>query len=291
MTREIDDIRRDIDSVDRQLHDLLMKRADLADEIGLIKRQSKTRIIHPDREAALIRKVLSRHKGKFPQGAIIAVWRQIVGALSTIQGEALQIVVCCPEDNTQTGYVNLELAKNYFSSIIPVKRTSSPLGVLSMIRESEATFGILPWPEDGEGDEAWWRFMMDESGVHGLRVIGRLPFANIGSSDIQPEHRALVVAKIPFADSGDDHSFMVIDLESDVSRSFMVSEAEKCGFVPVSVYNSKSETQMTNFMLLESEGFIDEHDKRIEQLRTALGGIHTRVQVIGGYPVPPVLKS
>ena len=290
MTRLIDDIRRDIDSVDRQLHDLLMKRADLADEIGRIKKQSKTQVVHPDREAALIRKILSRHKGKFPSAAIIAVWRQIVGALSTIQGENLQVVVCCPDDGSQTGYINLELTKNYFSSVLPVKRTASPLAVLSMIREAEATFGILPWPEDGTGDEAWWRFMMDESGAHGLRVIGRLPFANADET-MPPEHRALIVAKIPFADSGEDNSFLVIDLESDVSRSLMVSEAEKSNFKPVSVYNSKSETQMTNFMLLEVEGFVEEHDPRIAQLRTNLGGMHTRIQVIGGYPVPPVLKS
>lgn len=290
MTRDIQDIRRDIDSVDRQLHDLLMKRGELTDEIGRIKQKNKARIIHPDREAALLKSVLERHKGPFPKQAVVAVWRQIIGALSSIQGQSIKIAVACDEDNDAEGFEIFELSKNYFSSILPVKRSVSPLAVLSMVREGDVTFGVLPWPEDGTGDKAWWRLMFEETGENGLNIIGRLPFAN-HSADMNPEHRALIIAQIPFNPSGDDHSFLAIELETDISRSLVVSKAESVGFQPVSVYNCKCQSNMWNFRLLEVKGYVERHDKKIDAFHEALEDAQARISVIGGYPAPPVLKN
>lgn len=293
MTRDMNDIRRDIDSIDKQLHSLLIKRADLAEEIGQIKLRSKDRIIHPDREAALIKKILSSHKGGFARESVVAIWREIIGALSEIQyqkvqGEKIQVAISCPEG--PMGYVYLELAKDYFSSIIPMKKAVSPLSVLSMVREGDATFGVLPWPEDGSGDSAWWRHMMDETSLDGLNVVARLPFGNKESLDINPEYRALVIARLPFVASEADHSFLAMSFETDISRSMVVDKAEKEGLKPVGVYNCTCDQNQWNLRLLEVDGFVDNDDKRLHSLHKALGDPHARIVAIGGYPAPALYK-
>ncbi|MGH6962751.1 MAG: chorismate mutase, partial [Dongiaceae bacterium] len=60
----IDDLRRQIDEIDRSLHDLLMRRSDVAAQIGALKNNGGNRqaggFFRPGREAAVLRRLVQR---------------------------------------------------------------------------------------------------------------------------------------------------------------------------------------------------------------------------------------
>ena len=58
--RSLDALRREIDTVDDTLHDLLTQRAALVAEIGALKSSERTTIFRPAREALLLRRLLAR---------------------------------------------------------------------------------------------------------------------------------------------------------------------------------------------------------------------------------------
>ena len=77
----IANLRREIDSVDDAIHDLLMKRAEIVEEIGHLKtRGGNTRFFRPAREAEIVRRIVKRTKGRLPAYAVARVWREMVAA-------------------------------------------------------------------------------------------------------------------------------------------------------------------------------------------------------------------
>ena len=152
MSEKIDDIRRQIEGLDNKIQSALIKRAELALRVGEVKRNSGAPIIQPDREAVLIRRILSRHEGPLSKEAIVRIWREMIGAVSILQSD-VKVAVTVPEDHT--GLVFWGMAKDYFSSVIPMQKSSNPLGTMAMVREEDVSFGVMPWPVDGD-ENAWW---------------------------------------------------------------------------------------------------------------------------------------
>jgi chorismate mutase len=60
MTQSVEDLRVQIDTLDNQLHDLLMERAELVLKIGEAKRRNKIQVVQPDREIIMLRRLLAR---------------------------------------------------------------------------------------------------------------------------------------------------------------------------------------------------------------------------------------
>ena len=56
----LDDIRRQIDSIDQELLDLLNRRADLVHEVGVVKKREGLQIYAPEREEALLRRLVGQ---------------------------------------------------------------------------------------------------------------------------------------------------------------------------------------------------------------------------------------
>ena len=221
MTKSVQSIRQQIDTLDNKIHDLLMKRAELVLKIGEEKRKSKVQIIQPDREIIMIRRLLERHKGLLPKEAVVRIWRELVGAVLLLQ-TGLKVVVSVPDDHT--GLIYWDMAKDYFSSVLPMQKASNPLSALAMVREQEATFAVLPWPEDDE-DKPWWGYLLDETGSQAMRVVARLPLGDRSDDEPNPEYRALVVARLTYECSGDDRSFIALDLDQDISRAKIIETA------------------------------------------------------------------
>jgi chorismate mutase/prephenate dehydratase len=69
-------LRAEIDAIDSQLHDLLMRRTDLAVQVGEVKARVQplggtpadgSKFIRPAREALILRRLVARHQGKLPK--------------------------------------------------------------------------------------------------------------------------------------------------------------------------------------------------------------------------------
>src|ERR1700730_11841719 len=76
----LDDLRRQIDAIDDQLHDLIMRRTEVVEAIGKEKKDGKVPPSRPGREAIILRRVAARHSGNFPAVALVRMWREMLAA-------------------------------------------------------------------------------------------------------------------------------------------------------------------------------------------------------------------
>lgn len=284
MSKTVDNVRKKIDALDNQIHDLLMERADLVLKIGEVKRKNKIQVVQPDREAVMIRRLLSRHKGPLPREAIVRIWRELVGAVSLLQ-TGLKVVVSVPDDHR--GLIYWDMAKDYFSSVLPMQKASNALGALAAVRENEATFAVLPWPEDSETNP-WWHFMLSETGDDALRITARLPLGDRSQSEANPEFRALVVSRGRFETSNDDRSFLMFDLDADVSRARLVDAIRHVGLEPLGVFTAAANDDASRRYLVEVDNYIAQDDEMIQKVLDHIDSADGRGLCLGGYPVPPV---
>ena len=84
--RSLDALRREIDRIDDEIHDLLMRRAAVAGEIRRSKGPDNGSYLRLGREAAILRRLVARHSGSFPKPALVRIWREIMAALTQLQG-------------------------------------------------------------------------------------------------------------------------------------------------------------------------------------------------------------
>lgn len=287
MPSKVNDIRRRIDELDDRIHDLLMERAGLVLDIGAEKKKSGIQVVQPDREIVMIRRLLGRHRGPLPREAVTRIWRELVGAVSLLQ-TGLKVAVAAPDG--ADGFALWDMAKDYFSSVLPMQKMSGALAALAAVREGEATFAVLPWPEDG-AKTPWWKHLAEESsGSEPMRIVARLPLGDRSDSPgrAADSDRALAVARLKFEPSGDDRGFIMLDIGKDVSRARIVDKAGAAGLKVLSLYNARHPSGQGAFHLLEVGEFIAGDDPRLAGLLEKLECPEGRALCLGGYPVPPV---
>ncbi len=302
MSKKLEAIRGRIDALDDQIHDLLMRRATLIADVTAEKLKYNKPIVHPAREAAMLRRLLSRHQGVLPQAAVIGIWRELVGAVSMLQ-RGIKAFVSTDE---QTLYC-WDMAKDYCGSVVPMQRVASPGAALSAVRESTDAIAVVPWPGDQDQNRLWWELLIDqdvlrnpeayahqESHFTPVIIIAALPFGSQQAFN-QLENKALVVGRMEYNPSGEDNSFVAMEVQGPLSRARAVDLLKKEGFEALSItsvsrnYGGQDVTRH----LIEVSGYIDASDERLDRVGEWLQAEETPgfCVLLGGYPVPPVLRA
>ena len=82
----LQDLRREIDSIDEQVHELLMKRGDIIDRLISVKKtQEVGSAFRPAREADMMRRLVQRHRGILPLDTVESIWRVIISTFTYVQ--------------------------------------------------------------------------------------------------------------------------------------------------------------------------------------------------------------
>ncbi len=273
----LDDIRRKIDELDNRIHDTLMERAELVLKVGEEKKKNNIQIVQPAREARMVRRLLSRHKGVLPQMAVVRIWRELVGAVSLLQ-TGLKVVVAQGENQNE----NWDLARDYFGSCLPITRVSTPIAAL---KDGTTTFAVVPWPEM-ESEQPWWTYL-GPGQREPMQIIVALPHGRDPDNPAN-EDRALVVSKSGFDDSGQDNSFILIQCDATVSRGKLVDMAKAAGLTAIGMSSKRSGNQSApGIHLMEVEDYIGKDDNRLKDFIKAFDDPGANAFCIGGYPVPP----
>ena len=285
MSEKLEQIRKKIDTLDDKLHDLLMERAALVTDVAAEKKKQNLQIVHPAREAQMVRRLLARHEGPLPEAAVVRIWRELVGAVSLLQ-TGLQVSVTMPEG--QEGY--WDMARNYFGSVLPMKRVSAPLSAVSSVREDESSFAVVPWPEDGD-ENPWWSYILEQQSNNNMRIVCALPYGCEATDKSSAQHRALVVSKLDFIPSGDDHSFIVVRIDPSVSRGRIFDVLSQMKAEPLSIHTKNGTTQGSpSYHLIEVNIYMDQQDERLKQLEAKFVDQDAKCIAIGGYPTAPTYK-
>ncbi len=287
MSKKLEKIREKIDSLDNKIHDLLMERTALVSDVVAEKIKHNLQIVHPAREATMLRRLLARHNSVLPEAAIVRIWRELVGAVSLLQS-GLKVTVSDPQGDG----AYWDMARNYFGSVIPMQRVSSELVAFSAVREDDSSFAVLPWPEDTETNP-WWGFLAHQDTEQPIKIVCALPY---GSTEGEPysslSMRGLVISKIDFKDSSLDHSFILAELVPSISRGGLFDALQKVGFEPLSIHTkSGTETGAKSLHLIELAGYVEAEDQKLNDLATAFEDTQGYFKAVGGYPVPPEYKA
>jgi len=142
---KIDDIRKNIDAVDKEIVELINQRTELVLEIGKIKKKGKGEIFVPEREDAVYRRLAKLCKGALPMDSLRAIYREIMSASMALEKE-LVIAYLGPEAT----FSHLAARKKFGSS---VRYSPSPTiyEVFSRVERGEADYGVVPIENSIEG--------------------------------------------------------------------------------------------------------------------------------------------
>lgn len=282
MSKKLDQVRKKIDALDSKIHDTLMERAGLIMDVAAEKRAHNMPFVQPAREAQMIRKLMTRHKGDLPPAAVVRIWRELVGAVSLMQ-TGLKVNV-----TTDEKALLWDLAKSYFGSVVPMQRSSSPLAAIASVRENKSSFAVVPWPQDGEA-EPWWPYLFKQESAD-IKIVCALPYGSVKGENLSWEDKGLIISKTDYAESGEDHSFIAMELDQTVSRARIVEALRELSFEPLSVFSQSTPhgAQGTSLHFVELNDFLVQDDKRLEEFTEKFAEFDARCVALGGYPVPPV---
>jgi len=135
-----------IDALDDAILDLLAQRADIAKEVARLKRAAEVRMFHdPEREQQVLTRVVKRGAGKFPEGALRAVFREVMSGCLAIE-EPLRVAYLGPEGTfTQTA------ARKLFGLQARYHECATIEGVFEAVESEDATYGVVPFENSTEG--------------------------------------------------------------------------------------------------------------------------------------------
>src|SRR4030095_8587904 len=94
-TPSLDTLRQEIDVIDRDLHGLIRRRANLVGRLSAAK-AAGVLALRPGREAQVMRERLATHDGKFPVAAVYRMWREMMSAFALMQTPGLRLAICRP---------------------------------------------------------------------------------------------------------------------------------------------------------------------------------------------------
>jgi chorismate mutase / prephenate dehydratase len=263
-------LRSELDRIDDGLHELLMQRARVVEQVAKSGKRSAYR---PGREASILRRLLHRHKGALPPQTIVRLWRELLAGTTAMQGP---FAVSVYEPDGDTAFT--QAAREHFGALTPLHAFSRSSQAMAEVSRGLSAVGVLPLPSETNGvRDDWWIAMLQQEQPR-LHIVARLPFW-APRPDGAPEVQALVIAGTEPDPSGLDRSLLGLQLDSPLSRGRVTTMLAAAGLAAETVILSRDSA---GHALVEIAGFLTEDDPRLARLNAAL----RRPVVLGAYAIP-----
>lgn len=182
------ELRAKIDTIDEQVHRLLMERGTVID--ALIRTKGTSRpgaAFRPGREADMMRRLVARHDGILPLATVEHIWREIITTFTRMQAPfdvAMDV-------NTEPEMMR-DLARFYFGFSVDLEPLSGPTAVVAHVAETN-DLGIIALRQPAE-EGAWWRGLTAPAAP---KVMALLPYI---AADGRPAGLPAVVISPQLAD-------------------------------------------------------------------------------------------
>jgi len=141
----LEELRKAIDELDDRILELLNKRAELAVEVGRIKKESNTEFHVPSREKAIVERLTANNPGPFPNESLRTVMREVFSASLSLE-KPLNVAYLGPEAT----FSHLACIQQFGSSarFVPV---NSIREVFGEVERGLADYGVVPIENSIEG--------------------------------------------------------------------------------------------------------------------------------------------
>jgi len=160
-------LRREIDTIDEEIHRLLVARSAIIDELIKVKGTAVSgAAFRPAREADMMRRLVTRHRGILPIATVEHIWREIVSTFTFLQAH-YEVYM----DGGRDPVAMRDLARFYFGFTVPAHLVAGPDEVIDAVARSVSDLGIVRQSQPSWVGPWWTRL-----GGDGPRIIARLPY-------------------------------------------------------------------------------------------------------------------
>lgn len=139
------ELRVQIDSIDTRMLALLNQRAQVAEQVGEVKKREGTPFFRPDRVAQVIEKIQSANTGPLKGEHVAAIWREIMSACLALEAPQ-RVAVLGP-----AGTFCEQAAIEYFGSAVELIYCANFDEVFHATEAGQAQFGVVGVESSAEG--------------------------------------------------------------------------------------------------------------------------------------------
>src|SRR5476649_2709783 len=164
----LDVLRQEIDSIDEQVHRLLMARGDIIDRLIQVKQtQEVGSAFRPAREADMMRRLVERHRGILPLATVESIWRVIISTFTYVQAP-----FSVHADLSVGDALMRDSARFHFGFTVPFIPHMGAAGVVEAVSTSKGDLGLVA-ASAVAGAGPWWNALEFDAAP---KIIARLPF-------------------------------------------------------------------------------------------------------------------
>ena len=142
---ELQALRAAIDAVDREIVELLNRRARLAQQVGELKHRADAPVYRPEREAQIMARLREVNPGPLSGDAIEAIWREVVSACRELE-RRLRVAYLGP-----AGTFSEQALLRHFGSSVDAVPCPTIDEVFRATEAGATDFGIVPVENSSEG--------------------------------------------------------------------------------------------------------------------------------------------
>ena len=170
------DLRRDIDRIDAAMHELLIERGEIIDQLIAVKKTEETgSAFRPAREADMMRRLVRRHHGSLPLDTAESIWRVIISTFTYVQAP-----FAVHADLSAGDALMRDSARFHFGFTVPFVAHMGAAAVVEAVSGSKGDLGLVPAFAIADVGP-WWTALEFTSAP---KIIARLPFVE------RPNHPA-----------------------------------------------------------------------------------------------------
>src|ERR1700749_3138481 len=201
------DLRQEIDSIDAQVHSLLMQRGDIIDRLIQVKHtQEVGSAFLPPREADMMRRLVQRHRGILPLDTVESIWRVIISTFTYVQAPfSVHADISVGESAMR------DSARFHFGFTVPYLSHFSATAAVDAVARSKGDLALV---SATSSHTPWW-IALEATGA--------------------PK----IIARLPFVERADHPAALPVFVVSRVADSAMVTEVETWS-VRVSGWNAET---------------------------------------------------
>ncbi|WP_297799711.1 prephenate dehydratase [Arenimonas sp. GDDSR-1] len=144
---KLQEVRAQIDGIDRQIQELITQRATWASKVRAAKGELRAAVEYyrPERESQILRRVLDRNQGPLSNEVLLRLFREIMSACLA-QQEPLKVGFLGPE-----GTFSQQALHKHFGHSARSLPLASIEEVFQEIESGNADFGVVPVENSGQG--------------------------------------------------------------------------------------------------------------------------------------------
>ena len=141
----LEELRGAIDGIDDRILDLLRERAELVEKVGQVKDKSGESYYAPEREEALLRRLVAANRSRLPESSLRAVYREILSSMRALE-QTIKVAYLGPRST-----FSHQAAARQFGSAVELLPERTIADVFEAVERGRAHYGVVPIENSQEG--------------------------------------------------------------------------------------------------------------------------------------------